>query len=102
MSLDLRLDEIVLDGIELSRRERDLLGEAVRRELRALLAGRPASDRLGAGARGSERAHRLGRDVALAVHQALPDDLRLAARDAPRPRARAPIPPRPVTRGPRT
>ena len=47
MSTDVRIERLVLDGLELSRRERDALGPAIARELRRLASaagqrGRPA------------------------------------------------------------
>jgi hypothetical protein len=41
MSTRIRIERLVLDGVELSRRERDALGPAIARELRHL-AGEPA------------------------------------------------------------
>jgi hypothetical protein len=86
MSTRIRIERLVLDGIELSRRERDALGPAIARELRRL-AGGPARELAGepADPRG-ERRHRsaspavdgIAREVAAGVHRVMP-----AARPAP-------------------
>jgi len=70
MSTRIRIERLVLDGIELSRRERDALGPAIARELRQL-AGEPADHRnalrppdVGSAVDG------IAREVAAAVHWA--------------------------------
>jgi hypothetical protein len=90
MSTRIRIERLVLDGIELSRRERDALGPAIARELRRLageqaheLAGEQAHEQ--ADLRGEPR-HRgaspavdgIAREVAAGVHRVMP-----AARPAP-------------------
>ena len=72
MSTRIRIERLVLDGIELSRRERDALGPAIARELRQLAGGQ--------GDRSDEPQHRgaspvveeIAREVAAAVHGATP------------------------------
>jgi hypothetical protein len=67
MRVNVRIDELVVDGLELSRRERDALAPAVQRELRRLVAATPA------GRPGRHpRVDRIARDVALAVHRSMP------------------------------
>ena len=73
MSTSVRIERVVLDGLKLSRRERDALGPAIARELRRL-ANPPAS---GLAGRGDIRPQGPGpavdgiaREIAAAVHQA--------------------------------
>jgi hypothetical protein len=69
MRTDVRIERLVLDGLELSRRERDALGPAIARELRRL-ASEPAG-RAGPRHRGPGSAvDGIAREVAAAVHQA--------------------------------
>ena len=67
MRVTVRIDELVVDGLELSRRERDALAPAVQRELGRLVApapsGRPSRH---------PRVDRIAYDVALAVHRSMP------------------------------
>jgi hypothetical protein len=66
MNTDVRIEHLVIDGIKLSRRERDALGPAIARELRrlgSLPANAPEPGR-GSAADG------IARQVAAAVHQA--------------------------------
>ena len=75
MRTDVRIDHLVLDGVELSRRQRDELGPAIARELRRL-ADRPADGsiyRPGEGRRrGAETAvTEIARQVAGSVNQAV-------------------------------
>jgi hypothetical protein len=73
MRTNIRIERVVLDGLELSRRERDALGPAIARELRRL-AGETASgqadyaeiQRCGPGS----AVHGIAREVAGAVHRA--------------------------------
>jgi hypothetical protein len=67
MRVTVRIDELVLDGLELSRRERDALAPAVQRELGRLVALAPA-----AGPSRPSRVDGIARDVALAVHRSMP------------------------------
>ena len=67
MTVTVRIDELVVSGLDLSRRERDALAPAVQRELARLVAqtpGRPSDAR--------SPVDRVARDVALAVHRAVP------------------------------
>jgi len=78
-----RIERVVLDGLELSRGERDALGPAIARELRRL-AGEPANEPAGNQRRGSGPAvDGIAREVATAVHRAT-----TAARRAAGPPAR--------------
>ena len=86
MSTRIRIERLVLDGIELSRRERDALGPAIARELRRL-AGEPADGLAGEqpGSGGGPRRRGaipavdgIAREVAAAVHRVTP-----AGRPAP-------------------
>jgi hypothetical protein len=67
MKVTVRIDELVVSGLHLSRRERDALAPAVQRELARIVARAP--DRP-PGVRSP--VDRVARDVALAVHRALP------------------------------
>ena len=70
MRINVRIERVVLDGLELSRGERAALGPAIARELRRL-AGEPAG-------RHAETRHRepgsaidaIAREVAAAAHRA--------------------------------
>jgi hypothetical protein len=85
MSTRIRIERLVLDGIELSRRERDALGPAIARELRRL-AGEQAHEPADGQADPGEPRHRgatpgvdgIAREVAAGVHRVMP-----AARPAP-------------------
>lgn len=73
MSTNVQIERVVLDGLKLSRRERDALGPAIARELRRL-ANQPMNE---AAAWGDSRRREPGsavdgiaREVAAAVHQA--------------------------------
>jgi hypothetical protein len=63
MSTRIRIERLVLDGIELSRRERDALGPAIAREL-CQLAGEPQAPGAGSAVDG------IAREVAAAVQRA--------------------------------
>jgi len=83
MSTRIRIERLVLDGIELSRRDRDALGPAIARELRQL-AGEPADHRhalrppdAGSAVDG------IAREVAAAVHGAAGPGATRAAGHAP-------------------
>jgi hypothetical protein len=70
MRTNVRIEHVVLDGIELSRRERDALGPAIARELRRL-ADESAGRRVETQRRGSGSAvDGIAREVAAAVHRA--------------------------------
>ena len=74
MSTDVRIECIVLDGLELSHRDRSALGPAIARELRRLV-GEPAGERPGrpgeTGPDGPGAAvHGIAREVAAAVYLA--------------------------------
>ena len=69
MKLDLRIEQLVIEGLPLTRRDRELLGEGIRRELTRLLSepiGSAASEPAGDG---------LASRIASAVRAALPSDL---------------------------
>jgi hypothetical protein len=78
MNVEVRIGRLVLDGVQLHRRERAALPDAVRSELLNLLAdssgapagpiGRPGSDR---NAR-TPRVDAIARQIAASVHGALP------------------------------
>jgi hypothetical protein len=86
MKIDVHIEHLLLDGMALTRREREALPAAVQRELLALLDVAPArshdGDRAGGGGphAGRERSayfdsariDHIGRDVALAVKGSLP------------------------------
>ncbi len=73
MRTDIRIEHLVLDGLELSRRERDALSPAIARELR-LLANPPAKRtpnwRTEDRRRKDSPVEQIARQVAVAVHQA--------------------------------
>ncbi|MGD0239883.1 MAG: hypothetical protein ABSB59_06080 [Streptosporangiaceae bacterium] len=70
MSTRIKIEQLVLDGIELSRRERDALGPAIARELRQL-GGDQASGRDEPRHRSAGRTvDEIAREVAAAVRQA--------------------------------
>ncbi|BDB45522.1 MULTISPECIES: hypothetical protein [Mycobacterium] len=73
MRTDVRIDHLVLDGVELSHRQRDALGPAIARELRRL-ADRPVvgpADQ-GAADRGRDSTViEIARQVAGSVHRAV-------------------------------
>lgn len=86
MKTNVRIERVVLDGLKLSRRERDALGPAIARELRQLADQRAN----GAGARADLQRQEPGsavdgiaREIAAAVHRAT-----AAARPAASPAAR--------------
>jgi len=90
MRTNVRIGRLVLDGLRLSRPERDALGPAIARELRRL-AGEPAN-RLASGPAARAETQRrepgsavdgIAREVAVAVHRAT-----AAARPAAGPAAR--------------
>jgi hypothetical protein len=69
MKLDLRIERLVVEGLPLTRRDRELLGEGIRRELTRLLSepiGSMPSEPAGDG---------LPSHIARAVHEALPSGL---------------------------
>jgi hypothetical protein len=65
MNTNVRIEHIVLDGLELSRRERDALGPAIAAELRRL-ASRAEIRRQGPGS----AVDAIAREIAAAVHRA--------------------------------
>jgi len=67
VKVTVRIDELVVSGLDLSRRERDALAPAVQRELARVVAQAPER---AFGARSP--VDRVARDVALAVHRAMP------------------------------
>jgi hypothetical protein len=74
MRTDVRIERLVLDGLDLSRRERDALGPAIARELRRL-AGEPANSPPDRRAETMRRGpgstvDGIAREVAAAVHRA--------------------------------
>ena len=74
MRTNVRIEHVVLDGIALSRRERDALGPAIARELRRL-AGEPADEPPGRSAQTQRpgpgsAVDGIAREVAAAVHRA--------------------------------
>ena len=84
MRTNVRIERVVLDGIELSRRERDAVGPAIARELRLAAAGEPVGRRVQTQRRGSGSAvDGIARQVAAAVHRATAAS-RLAAGPAAR------------------
>jgi hypothetical protein len=77
MRVALRIERLVLDGVELTRQERAALGPAIERALSHRLARRagPLGDRAIAtppGGRGGARIERLGAQIADAVHGHVP------------------------------
>ena len=79
MSTRINIEHLVLDGIELSRRERDALGPAIARHLRQL-TGEPGAGR--AALRPQEpgsAVERIAREVAAAVRLATAAHLATAA-----------------------
>jgi hypothetical protein len=72
MSTDFRIEHLVIDGIQLSRRERDALGPAIARELRRLARlPETAMPDLRSENRGPRSAaDGVAQQVAAAVHQA--------------------------------
>jgi hypothetical protein len=79
MKTDVRIGRVVLDGLQLSRREREALGPAIARELRRLADDPEASRDRPGHPRPPGRdlvVDGIAREVAAAVHQ---------ARSAPRP-----------------
>jgi len=90
MSTDFRIEHLVIDGIALTRRERDALGPAIARELRRLASspGNPVPDSRSRNSGPGSAADGIARRVAAAVHQAT--TAALPAREA----KRHPVPPR--------
>jgi hypothetical protein len=72
MSTEFRIEHLVIDGIQLSRRERDALGPAITRELRRLtsLPANAAPDSRSENRGPCSAADGVARQVAAAVHQA--------------------------------
>ena len=68
MRTNVQIERVILDGLELSRRERDALGPAIALELRRLAGGTPGPD---AGRQPGSAVDGIARDVAAAVHQAV-------------------------------
>jgi hypothetical protein len=64
------IERLVLDGIELTHRERAALGPTIERELRRRTEG--TNGRAVARSRATPRVTRIGRDVAAAVHESMP------------------------------
>jgi hypothetical protein len=70
MRTSVRIERLVLNGLRLSRWERDALGPAIARELRQL-AGEPPGQHAGTGDRGpGSPVDQIAREVAASVHQA--------------------------------
>jgi hypothetical protein len=68
MRVDVRIERLVLDGVELTHRERAALGPVIERELTLRVDGRaPARDQ-----RATTRVTQIGRDVAAALHESMP------------------------------
>jgi hypothetical protein len=67
MKIDVHIEHLLLDGVQLTRREREALPAAVRRQLLALIDTDARSDRAPAA-----RIDQIGRDVAIAVRETLP------------------------------
>jgi hypothetical protein len=65
-TVEVRIEELIVDGLDLRRHERVALVAAVQSELGRLLATAGTTPHLPA-----SRPERIGRDVALAVHGAL-------------------------------
>jgi hypothetical protein len=77
--VNVRIDRLVLDGLELSRRERDLLVSAIERELRPLADGGaagPAADAAVGGRPPGSRVVTIATHVAAAVNGAMPPNRR--------------------------
>jgi hypothetical protein len=76
MKVNLRIERLVLDGVELTRRERAALAGAIERELRLQLApparARPQLAATIPDGRAGARVERIGRDIAAALHSSLP------------------------------
>ena len=79
MKVDLRIERLVLDGVELTRRERAALASAIKRELVLQIARRPERLPRTVGFRASfsegradAQVEHIGREVAAAVHSSLP------------------------------
>jgi hypothetical protein len=73
MNTNVHIERLVLDGIKLSRRERDALGPAIARELRWLASlplNRPPDPRGEKDRRPGSAVDGIARQVAGAVHQA--------------------------------
>jgi hypothetical protein len=81
VTIAIRIDRLVLDGVKLTRRERHGLAPAIERELRLLSPGRrrpPAHELPDA----RSRLDGIARDVAVSVHDAIGP--RPVARSVPR------------------
>lgn len=79
MKVDLRIERLVLDGVELTRRERAALASAIKRELVLQIARRPERLPRTVGFRASfsegradAQVEHIGREVAATVHSSLP------------------------------
>lgn len=77
MKVKLRIERLVLDGVELDRREREALVRAIQRELGGRLGGPRAPQVDGNGfPTGDPRTHvdRIGSEIATAVHRSIPPE----------------------------
>jgi len=73
--VNVTIDSLVLDGLELSRRERDTLVTAIQREMRLVAPGPAAAEGIRAldgGRPPASRVDSIARHVALAVNRAMP------------------------------
>jgi hypothetical protein len=71
MTTRIRIERLVLDGIELSRRERDALGPAISRELRRLASEPPGGRAEPSHQDAASTVDRIAREIAAAVHPAI-------------------------------
>jgi hypothetical protein len=69
MRASIRIERVVLDGIQLSRRERDALGPAITHELRLLANGLADRAEIQHQAPGSA-VHGIAREIAAEMHRA--------------------------------
>ncbi|MGZ6558900.1 MAG: hypothetical protein ACXVH1_04925 [Solirubrobacteraceae bacterium] len=68
----MRIDRLVLNGVDLSRRERDALGPAIGRELARLVSLSPSGDPTAARHRAARsRVDGVARNIAVEVHRAI-------------------------------
>lgn len=73
MKIDVRIDRVVLDGVAITRRERERLGPAIERELRRLVDGAAPGDGVDDAAKPAPGGvDGIAREVAIAVHAQLP------------------------------
>jgi hypothetical protein len=73
VKIDVHIEHLLLDGVQLTRREREALPAAVRRELLALIESPDRAPDIGArpDRAPAARIDHIGRDVALAVKDSL-------------------------------